>query len=87
VTTATDTGTGDSSSNTGEEEDWDRMDSASNLDADVNTLQVADGGGTVCGGGESRKLSKNGKVRSPYLQDPRAHIPPSIVQKRSFSGS
>ena len=35
---ATDTGTGDSSSNTGEEEDWDRMDLASGLDAAANAL-------------------------------------------------
>ena len=85
---AMDTGTGDSSSNTGEE-DWDRMDSASDLDAAANALQVAvDCGGTVRGGGVSRKLSKNRKGRSPYLQD--QHVPsmhPSIVQKRSSSGS
>jgi len=45
------------SSNTGEEEDWDRMDSASDLDAAANALQVADGGGTVHGGGVSQKLT------------------------------
>jgi hypothetical protein len=39
--------TGDSSSNTCEEEDWDRMDSASDLDAAANALQVADDGGAV----------------------------------------
>ena len=90
ATTTTDTGTGDSSSNTGEEEDWDRMDSASDLDAAANALQVADGGGTVRGGGVSRKLSKNRKGKSPYLQDPHAPVPvvrPSIVQKRSWSAS
>ena len=55
-----DTGAGDSSSDTGKEEDWDRMDSASDLDAVANTLQVAvDGGGTVRGSGVSQKLSKN----------------------------
>ena len=58
----------DSGSNTGEEEDWGKMDSASDLDAAVNALHVADSGATVCGGG-GRKLS-NKKERSPYLQDP-----------------
>ena len=53
--------------NTGEEEDGDEMDSASDLDAAVNALYVADSGATVRGRG--RKLSKN-KERSPYLQDP-----------------
>ena len=43
VTTATDTETGDSSSNLGKEEDWDRIDSVSDLDAAVNELQVVDG--------------------------------------------
>ena len=43
------------------------MDSASDLDAAANALQVADGGGTVSGGGVNRKLSKNRKGRSPYL--------------------
>ena len=74
ATTATDTGTGDSSSNTGKD-DWDRMDLALDLDATANALQVADGGGTVRGVGVSRKLSKNRKGKSPYLQDPRAPLP------------
>ena len=74
----------------GKEEDWDRMDSASDLDAAVNVLQVADGGGKVHGGGVSRKLSKNRMGKSPYLQDPHTPVPvvrPLIVQKRSWSAS
>jgi len=89
ATTATDTGTDDGSSTMGEE-DWDRMDLASDLDATANALQVADGGGVVRGGLLSRKLSKNRKGRSPYLQDPHAPVPvvrPSIAQKRSWSTS
>ena len=39
----TDTGAGDSSSNIGEEEDWDRMDSASDLDAAARALKVGSG--------------------------------------------
>lgn len=50
-----------SSSNTGEEEDWGRMDSASNLDAAANALQLADGGGIVYGGEGNWRLSKNRK--------------------------
>ena len=50
ATVAIDTGTGDSSNNTGEEEGWDRMDSASDLDATANALWVADGGSTVHSG-------------------------------------
>ena len=90
ATMATDIGTGDSSSNTGEEDDWDRMDSASDLDVAVNVLRVADGGGTVRGGGVSLKLSNNRKWRSPYLQDPHAPVPvarPSVVQKRASQTS
>ena len=69
----------DSGSNTGEEKDGDEMDSASDLDAAVNALHVADSGATVRGRG--RKLSKN-KERSPYLQDPQIPtVHPSIVQK------
>jgi hypothetical protein len=67
ATTATDTGAGDSSSNTGEEEDWGRMDSASNLNAAANALQLADGGGTVRGGEGRWKLSKNRKGRGLCL--------------------
>ena len=66
------------------------MDSASDLDAAANALQVMDGGGTVRGGGVSWKLSKNRKGKGPYLQDPHVHVPvvhPSIVQKRSWSTS
>ncbi|KIM35749.1 hypothetical protein M413DRAFT_325892 [Hebeloma cylindrosporum] len=90
-----DSGTGDSSSNTGEEEeegeeeDWDRMDSASDLDAAANAplQQVVEGGSDTVrggGGGGSRKLGKNRKGRSPYLvlQDP--HV---VQPKRSFCGS
>jgi len=49
------------------------MDSATDLDAPANVLQVADDGGMVRGGGVSQKLSKNRK--SPYLQDPHAPVP------------
>ena len=41
----------DSGSNTSEEEDGDRMDSALDLDAAVNALHVADSGAMVRGGG------------------------------------
>ena len=87
---ATDTGTGDGSSNMDDEEDWDRMDSASDLDAIANAFQVADGDGTVRDGEVSWKLSENRKGRSPYLQDPHRPVPvvhPSIVEKRSWSAS
>ena len=66
------------------------MDLASDLDAAANALQVADGSGAVRGGLLSRKLSKNRKGRSPYLQDPHAPVPvvrPSIAQKQSWSTS
>ena len=43
------------------------MNSASNFDAAVNALQLADGGGTVRGGEGSWRLSKNGKGRGLYL--------------------
>jgi len=65
---ATDTGTetGGSSSNAGEKEDWDRMDSASDLGAAANALRVEDCGATVRGDG-SRELSKSKKGKSPHL--------------------
>ena len=80
----TDTGTGDSSSNTAEEEDWDRMDSASDIDAAANALQLADS--AMVRGGVHRKPSKNKKGRGPYLQDSRAHtVHLLVMQKRSLS--
>lgn len=57
------------------------MDSASDLDAAANALQMAVG--TVLYGG-SWELSKNRKGRSPYLQDP--HVRPSIVREREGGG-
>lgn len=55
---------GRESSSAGEEEDWDRMDSASDLDAAARALGIGnDGSATV-----------RGKGKSPYLQDP--HPPP-----------
>jgi hypothetical protein len=85
---ATDTGTGDGSSNMDNEEDWDRMDSASDLDAIANAFQVADDNGMVHDGEVSWKLSENRKGRSPYLRDLHRPIPvvhPLIVEKRSWS--
>lgn len=67
------------------------MNSALDRDAVTNALpsQVAHGSSAVPGGRGSWDPSKNGKRRSPYLQDPRARVPsvrPSVVQNRSFSG-
>jgi serine/arginine repetitive matrix protein 2 len=53
------TALGRESSSTGEEEDWDRMDSASDLDAAAKALEVRDGSATVRGI----------RGRSPYLQE------------------
>ena len=86
----TDTGTGDSSRNTGEREDWDRIDSASDLDAAANALQLTDS--ATVHGGVRRKLSKNKKGKSPYLQDPQAYTVRPLVdllalRKLRFSNS
>ncbi|TFK35721.1 hypothetical protein BDQ12DRAFT_706594 [Crucibulum laeve] len=71
---------GQESSSTGEEEDWDRMDSASDLDAAAKALGIGnDGAATVRGK----------KGRSPYLQQD-SYLPPGarpITPKRSISGS
>lgn len=73
-----------SGSSAGEEEDWDRMDSASDLDAAARALGIVqDGSATVRG---------KGRGRSPYLQDPFAPPLPGypirpLTPKRSASGS
>lgn len=85
-------GTGEDSS--AGEEDWDRMDSASVLDAVAKGLSVTDGSATVRGG--SRREGK--KKKAPCLQHVSFHPPPPplissqslgpvIVTKRSFSAS
>ncbi|KAF8968624.1 hypothetical protein BDZ97DRAFT_1755279 [Flammula alnicola] len=67
-------GTGEESSSTGEE-DWDRMDSASDLDAAAKALAMGlDGSATVRGGG--RRGGK--KSRSPYLQHDSYEPPPPL---------
>lgn len=82
---------GSGSCSTGEEEDWDRMDSASDLDAAARGLNAgADGAATVRGrvGGSGRRVVSGGKKgKSPYHHDPMPASPPVIVPKRSFSAS
>ncbi|KAF8884638.1 hypothetical protein BD779DRAFT_1471962 [Infundibulicybe gibba] len=79
------TTSGASGSSTGEEEDWDRMDSASDLDAAARALGIApDGTSTVRG---------TTRGRSPYLQElyqPNGHShsrPITPSNKRHASGS
>ena len=96
-----DSGIGDESSSTGEE-DWDRMDSASDLDAAAKGLGLyPEGAATVRGRREGSHRKREGvrKGRSPYLQhdfrpdEPSPPLPsplPSvgaIIPKRSFSAS
>ena len=64
------------SSNMGKEEDKDRMDLASDLDATANALQLADSNSATVCSGVSQKLSKNKKGKSPYL--PKLALPPSV---------
>lgn len=73
-------GSGQESSSTGEEEDWDRLDSASDLDAVAKALGVHDGMSTVRGT----------RGRSPYLQEAyrsSGHLSRPVTPKRSASGS
>jgi len=79
------------SSSTGEE-DWDRMDSASDLDAAARAMGVrvgTDNGATVRGGGGA-KLQKSRKGRSPYLHrdmyDPPPPMPTDQTSPISPSG-
>ncbi|KAF9556528.1 hypothetical protein CPC08DRAFT_90775 [Agrocybe pediades] len=68
---------GGGGSSTGEE-DWDQMDSASDLDAAARAMGIRvgmDGGATVRGASSS-KLQKNRKGRSPYLQRDMFDSPP-----------
>jgi hypothetical protein len=75
----------------GEEEDWDRLDSASDMDAAARALVIkhdnsTSGLATVRGKGKGK-----GKGKSPYLQDTHRHPPPlpprPLTPKRSASAS
>ncbi len=82
--------TGEDSGSTGEE-DWDRMDSASDLDAAAKGLGIIDGSATVRGG--SRREGK--KKKNLCLQHDSFHPPlplltpsgPVVISNRSFSAS
>lgn len=78
-------GTGEDSNSTSEE-DWDRMDSASDLDAVARALSAASDGTATVRGGSHRQ----NKGRSPYLQPDSFEPPPSLplpVPIQSSSGS